>query len=205
MAMVEQRNQILGMCFGMRSLKYLLEEKKLQECVLLGKNESIDDWLIPKFVKSEDVPRPRGYCSPLDTSPILGSPFKAPERTRFEDKGIVMRMHNMYSLNMLNTRLNQLVSFLRHSDHNFFIWANPDLIVHRYDEGLRSWQIKYSTAEHTEEYLNQYGTNEYKDLSHLTISVDNPPSTMFVSEHDFEPHSVSEPHTDPASRLPLSS
>ena len=77
-AMVERRSQILGMCFGLRSLKFLLEEKKLQECGLLGKDESTGDWLIPKFVKSDNVPRLRGYRSPLDTSPILGSPVKAP-------------------------------------------------------------------------------------------------------------------------------
>ena len=111
----------------------------------------------------------------------------------------------MYSPTLLNTRPNQLINFPRHPDHNFFIWANPDLIVHRYDEGLRSWQIMYSTAEHTEEYLNQYGTNEYKDLSHLTISIDDLPSTVFVPEPDLEPNSVSEPDTDSASRLLLSS
>lgn len=123
-AMEEQRTQILGIRFGLQSLRFLLEEKKLQECGLLGENESTDDWSFRKIVKSEEVPRPRGYHSPLETSPILGSPVKVPKRTQFEDEGIVMRMHNMYSLILLNTRPNRLISFLRHPDHNFLIWAS---------------------------------------------------------------------------------
>lgn len=120
-AMVQQRTQILGMRFGLRSLRFLLEERKLQERGLLGENESTDDGSFRKFVKSKDVPRPRGYRSLLDTSPILGSPVKAPERTRSEDEGIVMRMHSMYSPTLLNTYPYQLVRFSRHPDHNFFI------------------------------------------------------------------------------------
>ena len=106
-------------------------------------------------------------------------------------------MYSKYSPTLLNTRLNQLISFPGYPDHNFFIWANPDLIVHRYEEGLKSWQIMYSSYEHTDEYLSQYGTNEYKDFSSLTISVDDLPSTIL--EPDLESYPLSEP--DPASAL----
>ena len=63
----------------------------------------------------------------------------------------------------------------------------------------------YSTTEHTKEYLNQYGTNEYKDLSNLTISIDDLPSTILVLEPALERNPVPEPDTDPTSRLSLSS
>ena len=49
--MVARRNQILGMHFRMRSLRYLLEDRKLQECGLIGENESTNDWNIIKYVK----------------------------------------------------------------------------------------------------------------------------------------------------------
>ena len=62
--MVARRNQILGMRFGMRSLSYLLEEKKLQECGLVRENESTGNWLIPKYVKCDSVPVPHRYLSP---------------------------------------------------------------------------------------------------------------------------------------------
>ena len=84
----------------------------------------------------------------------------------------------MYSLTLLNTHPNQLVCFPRHPDHNFFILAKPDYIVHRHDEGLRSWQIMYCSTELTREYLHQYGTNEYKGLSNLDISIDHLPLTI---------------------------
>ena len=82
-------------------------------------------------------------------------------------------------------------------DHNLFIWANPDLIVHRYDSGLKSWQVMYSSYEIMDEYLDQYGTNEYKDFSNLTISVDDFHSTITEPESvlgpclPFEPALVS--------------
>ena len=69
--MVARRNQILGMRFRMRSLSYLLEERKLQECGLVRKNESTDDWLITKFVKWQSVPLPRRYLSPLERPPVV--------------------------------------------------------------------------------------------------------------------------------------
>ena len=99
----------------------------------------------------------------------------------------------MYSPTLLNTRPNKLISFPGHPDHNFFIWANPDLIVHRYEEGLKSWQIMYSFYEFTDDYLNQYGTNEYKDFSSLVLSVDDFPSTIPEPDLALEPYSQSEP------------
>ena len=79
----------------------------------------------------------------------------------------------MYSPTLLNNTPHQLVSFPKNPDHNFYIWANPDLIVHRFDKGLRSWQVKYSTEEYTEEPLNQYDTNEFKNFSYVTINIDD--------------------------------
>ena len=89
-AMVERRNQILGMCFGMRSLSYLLEKKKLQECGLLGKDESTDDWFIPKFVNWQSVLVPRRFLSPSERPPMVGSPVEPPKRSHAEDEGILM-------------------------------------------------------------------------------------------------------------------
>ena len=84
------------------------------------------------------------------------------------------------------------------------MWANPDLIVHRYEEGLKIWRIMYSSYEHTDEYLSQYGTNEYKDFSSLTISVVDLPSTILDPEPGLEPYPLFEP--DPVSvSSPLSS
>ena len=45
----------------MRSLNYLLEEKKLKECGLVGKSESTDDWYYIKYSKWDDVPVPYNY------------------------------------------------------------------------------------------------------------------------------------------------
>lgn len=180
---MEPRIQILNMHFGMRSLSYLLEEKKLQECGLVGENESTDDWLIPKFVKWESVHVPHRYMSPSERPPILGSPVRASERSRAEDEGILTRMLDMYSPTLLNTTPYKLGSFPKYPDHNFFIWANPDFIVHRFDEGLRSWQVKYSTEEHMDEPLDQYDTNDFEELSHIDVRVDDLPLAIFLAEH----------------------
>ena len=99
----------------------------------------------------------------------------------------------MYSPTLLGTCRNQLVSFPWLAYHNLFIWANPNLIVHRYDKGLKSWQVMYSSYEVMDNYLDQYGTNEYKDLSNITISVDDFPSTVTESELALEPYPQSEP------------
>lgn len=109
----------------------------------------------------------------------------------------------MYSPTLLNACPNQLFSFSRHPDHNFFIWAKSDYIVHRYEEGLRNWQIMYSSTEPTEEYLNQYGTNEYKDLSNIAINIDDLPSTILEPEPNFEPNPVPEPCLGSMSRQSL--
>ena len=161
--MEERRLQILSLHYGKRSLKYLLEESKLRDCGLVGKKEFTDDGP-NKYSDWRDVPVPRSYRSPLSEPPVLGSPVKTPQRTQSEHKGIIDSMYNMYSPTLLGTCRNQLVSCPWLADHNFFIWANPDLIVHRYEEGLKSWQIMYSSYEHTNEYLDQYGTNQYKDF-----------------------------------------
>lgn len=41
--MIERRNLILRMNYEMRSLSFLLEEKKLRECGLVGETEFMDD------------------------------------------------------------------------------------------------------------------------------------------------------------------
>ena len=53
----EIRLQILSLNYGKRSLRYLLEEKKLKECGLLGENESTDDGH-NKFSDCKDIPVP---------------------------------------------------------------------------------------------------------------------------------------------------
>ena len=102
-------------------------------------------------------------------------------------------MYSMYSPTLLDTRPNRLIYFPRNPDHSFYIWGNPDYIVHRNDAGLKSWQIMYSCYEHTEEYLSQYGTNMNKDLSNLTISLDDLPLTILEPEPGLESHPQSEP------------
>ena len=88
----------------------------------------------------------------------------------------------MYSPTLLNTHPTRVICFLKHPDHNFYVWAYPDSIVHRNDEGLRSWQIMYCSFEHIEEYLDQYGTNLYKDLSLLSLSIDDLGSATPLAE-----------------------
>ena len=114
-------------------------------------------------------------------------------------------MYNMYSPTLLDTRPNRLICFLRHLDRNFYVWGDPDNIVHRNDAGLKSWKIMYSCYEHIEEYLSQYGTNEYKDFTNLTISIDDLPSTILEPEPGLESQPLSEPDLDSASRLSPSS
>lgn len=152
--MRERRLQILSLDYGKRSLKYLLEETKLKECGLLGKNESTNDGLTNKYTKWQDVPVPSSYKSPLSMPPMVGFPVQAPERLQSEHEGIITCMLSMYSPTLLKTIPNKLISFPHHPDHNFFVWANPDLVVHKYDSVLKSWQVKYSAEEHMDEYLN---------------------------------------------------
>ena len=122
---------------GKRSLKYLLEESKLRDRGLVGKNEYTDDGP-NKYADWRDVPVPRSYLSPSSEPPMLGSPVKTPVRTRSEHEGILDRMYNMYSPTLLDTRRDCLVYFPRNPDHNFYIWGDPDSIVHRNDAGLKS-------------------------------------------------------------------
>ena len=132
------------------------------------------------------MPVPKSHVSPVDEPPVLGSPIKAPERTRSEHEGILDRM---YSPTLLDTRRDQLIYFPRNPDHNFYIWGDPDNIVHRNDAGLKSWQVMYSCYEITDEYLDQYGTDVYRDLSNLTFSLSDLPLTICEPEHGLESRS----------------
>ena len=93
-------------------------------------------------------------------------------------------MYNMYSPTFLKSTPNQLISFPRHVGFNFFIWANPDNIVHRYDRGLKSWQTKISTEEHMNEPIDQYGSNELEDFSHLDPRIENLPLALPIFEFE---------------------
>ena len=59
----------------------------------------------------------------------------------------------------------------------------------------------YSCYEITDEYLDQYGTNIYRDLSHLTSSVDELPLAVINPEPALDPYHQSEPESNSASRL----
>ena len=58
-ALEERRLQILSLLYGKRSLKYLLDERNLKECGLLGETESTDDG--PKCSGWREVPVPKSY------------------------------------------------------------------------------------------------------------------------------------------------
>ena len=82
--MVERRTQLLGMRYGMKSLSYLLEEKKLGACGLIGEKEYTEDWFYVKYSKWENVPVPRNYVSP-STGPLeFKYPVKTPKRSQAE-------------------------------------------------------------------------------------------------------------------------
>ena len=66
---MERINQILGMSYGMKSLSYFLEEKKLRASGLLGEKEYTDDWFYVKYLKWKNVLVPHKYVSPLDGPP----------------------------------------------------------------------------------------------------------------------------------------
>lgn len=135
-----------------------------------------------KYSEWRDVPVPLNYKSFLSEPPMLGSPVKAPERSQSEHEGILSRILGMYSPSFLRKTPNKLVSFPNNPDHNFIIRASPDLLVHRYDSGLKSWQVKYSTEEHMDDYLEQYGTNDLEDFSHLDPRVEDLVSTSILAE-----------------------
>lgn len=179
--MKERRLQIFSLDFGKRSLKFLLEESKLRDCGLVGEKEYTDDGP-NKYSKWQDVPVPLNYKSPLNMPLVLRSAVQALERTQSEHKGILACMLSIYYPTLVETIPNKLISFPRHPDHNFFVWANPDLVVHKYDSGLKSWQIKYSAEEHIDEYLDQYGMDELEDFSHLDLRVEDLVQTTTLAE-----------------------
>lgn len=115
---------------------------------------------------------------------MLRSPVEPPKRSQAEDEGILMRMLSMYSPTLLNTTPHQLVYFPKNPDHNFYIWANPDLIVHSFEEGLKSWQTMYSSYEYADMPLDQYGSNELVVLSHINHRIEELPSVTPLSEHE---------------------
>ena len=65
--------------------------------------------------------------------------------------------------------------------------------MHRYEEGLKSWQIMYSSYEITDYYLDQYGTNEYEDFSSLNPSVGDLPPAFVEPETELGSLQLSEP------------
>ena len=138
-AMIERRNQILGMSYGVKSLSYLLEEKKLWSCSLLGEKEYTYDSFHIKYSKWLNVPVPHIHLSPLDEPPVFRSLVKAPKRIRAEEESIENRMLSMYSPTMLRTQPSQLINFPHYLDNHFFIWPNPDLLVHRFYSCLQSF------------------------------------------------------------------
>ena len=139
-AMIERRNKILGMSFGMRSLNYLLEEKKIKICGLLNKNESTDDWIIKKNPRWENVTVSRRFLPSLDKPSEPKSSARGSKR--------------------------------------------PCLVVHRFDQCPRGSQIKYTTHEHAEMILNQYGSNEHEDLSRVSVGIDDFLPTLPIFEPD---------------------
>ena len=68
-------------------------------------------------------------------------------------------MYKMYSQTLRDTRRDRLIYFPRNPDRSFYIWGDPDSIVHRNDAGLKSWQVMYNCYEIYDEYLDQYGMN----------------------------------------------
>ena len=82
--MVERRNQILEMWYGMKSLNYLLEDNKLKECGLLGEKESTDDGYYKKYAKWDEVPIPSNYVSPSIGPLKFQSPVMTVKRSRAE-------------------------------------------------------------------------------------------------------------------------
>lgn len=128
------------MTYGTRSFSYLLEEKMLQECGPLGKKETTDDDYYRKYAKWSDVPVPHSYVDPA------AAPFHSPEsaslkRTTIEQEGMDDCTRRLLSPTLLRIMPNQIVSFPKCPDHNFMIWANINLHVHRNDRNLRSFEI----------------------------------------------------------------
>ena len=136
----------MGMRYGLRSLNFLLEEKKLWECGLLGETEYTDDSNYMKYSKWDDVPVPRSYVDPTVGPLEFQSPNPASliNRTFAEQEGMDHCTMSLWSPTPLRTKPSQLVHFPRCSDHR----PNVDLLVHRNGSKLRSFEIRYSTDEH---------------------------------------------------------
>ena len=112
---------------------------------------------------------------PEDLESHSPPPESLVERTPGEKEGIDYHTRCLWSPTLYRTDPNQLVCFPRNPDHYFMIWANVDLLVHRTDGKLRSFEIRYSTNEHWECAGYQYSTNEYRDFSNLSPRIDRLP------------------------------
>lgn len=67
-----------------------------------------------------------------------------------------------------------LISFEKNPDIDFLIWANVDLIVHKNDSWLMSYNIMYSVNESWEWVGYQYGTNDHRDFSNISSTAERP-------------------------------
>ena len=158
------------MPYGMGSLGFLLEEKKLRECGLLDEYETTDDDYHPKYGKWTEVPAPIVKTSPpridSDTHPSPSQEVRPVER-----KDVEYWQGYDWSPTLLRIEPNMLVSFEKNPEFNFWSRANVDLIVHRNDSWLRSYNIMYSINESCEWVGYQYGTKENRDFSEVYPTV----------------------------------
>lgn len=76
---------------------------------------------------------------------------------------------------------------------NFSARPNPNPIIHRPEQCPRSIQIKYNTDETMEMTIDQYGSNELEDLTHIRIGIGSCLPISSIPERDHA-HSVS-PHS----------
>lgn len=177
--MKERREQILAMSYGTRSLGILLKEKKLRQCRLLGENETTDDDYHPKYGKWTEVPAPLAKTPPprieSDTCP---SPSQ--KARPIEKEGTEYCQGCDWSPILLQTEPNMLISFEKNPDFNFLTLANVDLIVHRNDSWLRSYNIMYSVNESLEWVGYQYGTNDYRDFSNICPTIERPARSVLL-------------------------
>ena len=153
--MIERRNQILRMEYGERSVRFLLEEGKLRKCGLLGKDESTDDWLFAKYSRWQQVPLPRKVRRTR-----LISPARASNRSLPEDAGIKNR-------------------FTGNSSSQPHI--NP--ATRRPKQRPRSRVIKYSTDESVEMSIDQYGSNDLVDFSHIMTNIGSRLPLLSIPEY----------------------
>lgn len=144
--MKERREQILAMSYGMRSLSFLLEEKKLRECGLLGENETTGNDYHPKYGKWTEVPAPIMKTPPQridsDTHPSPSQEVRLAKK-----EGMEYCQGCAWFLTLLRAEPSMLVSFPKNLEFNFLTWANVDLIVHRNDSSLRSYNVMYSVND----------------------------------------------------------